>query len=100
VGGLTRARQVRELCETLGIGLTVEDTWGGDVVTAAVSHLAASTRPQSLFSVSFINDFVNEHVAGYRPRSQQAVGAPPDGPGLGLDVDLAALGEPLFGFEL
>ena len=41
LGGLTRARQIRELAETLGIRLTIEDTWGGDLVTAAVSHLAA-----------------------------------------------------------
>jgi cis-L-3-hydroxyproline dehydratase len=100
IGGLTRARQVRELCERLGIGLTIEDTWGGDVVTAAVSQLAASTHPQTLFSVSFINDFVNEHVAGYQPRSERSVGAAPEGPGLGIDVDLDALGEPLFGFAL
>jgi L-alanine-DL-glutamate epimerase-like enolase superfamily enzyme len=100
IGGLTRARQVRELCERLGIGLTIEDTWGGDIVTAAVSHLAASTHPQTLFSVSFINDFVNEHVAGYEPRSERSVGAAPAGAGLGIDVDLEQLGEPLFGFAL
>ena len=98
VGGLTRARQLRELCETLGIALTIEDTWGGDLATAAVSHLAASTRAEALFSVSFINDFVNEHVAGYEPRSQGAVGAAPRGPGLGLEVELEPLAEPLFSF--
>jgi cis-L-3-hydroxyproline dehydratase len=100
IGGLTRARVVRELCETLGIALTIEDTWGGDPATAAVSHLAASTRAEALFSVSFINDFVNEHVAGYRPRSEQATGAAPAGPGLGIDVDVEQLGRPLFGFAL
>jgi cis-L-3-hydroxyproline dehydratase len=98
LGGLTRARQLRDLCETLGIGVTIEDTWGGDPATAAVSHLAASTRSEALFSVSFINDFVNEHVAGYRPRSERSVGAAPNGPGLGIDVDLEQLGEPLFSF--
>ncbi|MHB8695877.1 MAG: mandelate racemase/muconate lactonizing enzyme family protein [Solirubrobacteraceae bacterium] len=96
VGGLTRARQLRELAETLGISLTIEDTWGGDVVTAAVAHLAASVRPELLFTVSFMNDWTNEHIAGYEPRSQHGVGAAPRGPGLGIDVDVAALGEPLF----
>jgi L-alanine-DL-glutamate epimerase-like enolase superfamily enzyme len=96
VGGLTRARQLRELCETLGIAMTIEDTWGGDVATAAVSHLAASTRSEALFSVSFINDFVNEHIAGHAPRSVSSVGSAPGGPGLGIDVDLEPLGEPLF----
>ncbi len=95
VGGLTRARLVRDLAETLGIGLTIEDTWGGDVVTAAVSHLAASTRPEALFTVSFMNDWTNEHVAGFAPRSVEGRGSAPAGPGLGIDVDLEALGEPL-----
>jgi L-alanine-DL-glutamate epimerase-like enolase superfamily enzyme len=95
VGGITRARQLRELAETLGVALTVEDTWGGDLVTAAVSHVAASTRPEALFTVSFMNDWTREHVAGYEPRSRGGVGAAPDGPGLGVEVDVERLGEPL-----
>ena len=87
---------MRELCESLGLALTIEDTWGGDLATAAVSHLAASTRPEALFTVSFMNDFVNEHIAGYEPRSRQAVGAAPAGPGLGIELDLERLGSPLF----
>jgi cis-L-3-hydroxyproline dehydratase len=96
VGGLTRARQIRDLAETLGIGLTIEDTWGGDIVSAAVSHLAASTSAEALFTVSFMNDWTNEHVAGYEPRSRAGVGSAPGGPGLGIDVDVERLGEPLF----
>jgi L-alanine-DL-glutamate epimerase-like enolase superfamily enzyme len=98
LGGLTRARQVRELAETLGIRLTIEDTWGGDLVTAAVSHLAASVRPDALFTVSFMNDWTNEHIAGYEPRSRNGVGAAPAGPGLGVEVDLDMLGAPLLRF--
>jgi len=96
VGGLTRARQMRELAETLGLRLTIEDTWGGDLVTAAVSHLAASVRPEALFTVSFMNDWTNEHIAGHEPRSHDGIGAAPRGPGLGVEVDLELLGEPLF----
>ena len=43
LGGLTRARQARDLCVSLGIAMTIEDTWGGDVATAAIAHLAHST---------------------------------------------------------
>jgi L-alanine-DL-glutamate epimerase-like enolase superfamily enzyme len=98
VGGLTRARQIRELAETLGVRLTIEDTWGGDLVTAAVSHLAASVRPDALFTASFMNDWTNEHIAGYEPRSRNGVGAAPAGPGLGVEVDVAMLGAPLCSF--
>jgi L-alanine-DL-glutamate epimerase-like enolase superfamily enzyme len=96
VGGLTAARLIRDLAQALGLRLTIEDTWGGDLVTAAVAHLAASTRPDALFSVSFMNDWTNEHVAGYQPRSSSGFGAAPMRPGLGVEVDVAALGEPLF----
>jgi L-alanine-DL-glutamate epimerase-like enolase superfamily enzyme len=95
VGGLTRARVIRDVAEALGLGVTVEDTWGGDVTTAAVSHLAASTSPAALFTVSFMNDWSREHIAGYQPRSDSGRGGAPPGPGLGVEVELALLGEPL-----
>ena len=43
-----------------------------------------------------MNDWTNEHVAGHQPRSSSGFGSAPTGPGLGVDVDAAALGEPLF----
>lgn len=76
--------------------MTVEDTWGGDIVSAASGHIAASTRAHALLSVSFMNDWTNEHVAGYQPRSKDGFGTVPSAPGLGLEIDVAALGEPLF----
>lgn len=96
VGGLTRAKLLRDLAVELGLRVTIEDAWGGDLVTAAVSHLAASTPPVTLFTVSFMNDWTNEHIAGYEPRSAAGSGSAPTRPGLGIDVDVAALGEPLF----
>jgi L-alanine-DL-glutamate epimerase-like enolase superfamily enzyme len=95
VGGLTKAKLMRDLAVELGLRVTVEDTWGGDLVTAAVSHLAASTPADTLFTVSFMNDWTNEHIAGHQPRSQAGFGSAPPGPGLGIDVDVSALGEPL-----
>ena len=69
VGGLSAARVIRDLCHALGVRATIEDTWGTDVVTAAVSHLAASTAPETLVHASFMNDWVSEYVAGHQPRS-------------------------------
>ena len=96
VGGLTNAKLIRDLAHRLGLRVTIEDTWGGDVTTAAISHLAASTPVETLFTVSFMNDWTNEHIAGYQPRSRDGVGSAPRGPGLGVEVDVSALGEPVF----
>ncbi|MDR7415405.1 MAG: mandelate racemase/muconate lactonizing enzyme family protein [Armatimonadota bacterium] len=90
-GGLTGSRLVRDLAQELGLSLIIEDTWGGDLVTAAASHLAASTRPEAFLAASFMNDWVLEHVAGHQPRSQGGFGAPPPGPGLGVEVDRSGL---------
>ncbi len=96
VGGLTRARAMRDTAIALGIRLTIEDSWGGDLVTAAVAHLAAATPADSLFAVSFMNDWAVEHIAGYKPRSRDGVGTVPTAPGLGIEVDDAMLGPRLF----
>jgi L-alanine-DL-glutamate epimerase-like enolase superfamily enzyme len=96
VGGLTKAKLMRDLAVELGLRVTIEDTWGGDIVTTAVSHLAASTPADSLFTVSFMNDWTNEHIAGHQPHSLDGFGSAPSGAGLGVEVDLAALAAPLF----
>ena len=95
VGGLTKARLLRDVCDELGIQVTIEDTWGGDIVSATSAHLAASTRARCLLTVSFMNDWTNEHVAGHQPRSVNGFGSVPAGPGLGIEVDPSRLGQPL-----
>jgi len=95
VGGLLPARLMRDTAVALGIRLMIEDSWGGDVVTAAVAHLAAGTPPDALFAVSYMNDWTMEHIAGYLPRSHGGFGPVPDGPGLGIEVDVSGLGAPL-----
>ena len=96
VGGLTKARLMRDAAVALGLTLTIEDSWGGDIVTATVAHLAAGVPSGSLFAASYMNDWTLEHVAGYQPRSRGGFGPVPDGIGLGLDVDVDRLGAPIF----
>ena len=99
VGGLGPARLMRDVGERLGMTVNIEDTWGGDLTTAAVSHLAASTGPDCLVMVSFMNDWTREHVAGHEPRSAGGWGAAPERPGLGVEVDESLLGAPLASFS-
>ena len=84
VGGLTRARLIRDLCVACGIAMTIEDTWGSDVATAAIAHLAHSTPPAALFSSTDFNSYVTVSTAEEAPK--RAIGhlAAPKGPGLGI----------------
>ncbi len=91
VGGLTQAARMRDLMQDMDMMISVEDTWGGDIVTAAVSHIAASTRPENFQNASFMNDWTDGHVAGYAPRSVNGRGSAPTGPGLGINVSTDGL---------
>lgn len=71
--------------------ISMEDTWGGDIVSAAVSHLAASTRPENFQNASFMNDWTDGHVADYNPRSIGGRGSAPTAPGLGITVQTQGL---------
>ncbi|TPJ18896.1 mandelate racemase [Mesorhizobium sp. B2-7-3] len=99
VGGITRAASMRDTAQNLGLHFNIEDIWGGDVSAAAVSHVAASSRPSHLLQTSFFNDWTDGHVAGYQPRVRNGRGAAPSGPGLGITVDRSMIGDPVASFK-
>lgn len=96
VGGITGALRMRNLATDLGMTICLEDVWGGDVTTAAVAHVAGSTRPDALLHASFFNDWTQEQITHNPPRSERGMGRAPTGAGLGVEVDLARIGSPLF----
>ena len=93
-GGLSAARRARDICYHLGVRMCVEDTWGSDITTAAVLHLAASTQPNWLMNTCDLSGYVGPRLAPDAPTRARGRIAPPDGPGLGITVDRAALGPP------
>lgn len=99
LGGITQAVMMRNSAQELGMHFCIEDVWGGDVTAAAVSHVAASANPENLLHSSFFNDWTNEHVAGYQPRTKNGRASAPTGPGLGITVDRAMLGAPVASFK-
>lgn len=95
LGGLGPSRRVRDLCCELGIAMTIEDSWGGDVATAAIVHLAHSTPEPLRFSATDFNSYVARSVAFDPPRREGGRIRAATGPGLGLEIDEAALGSPV-----
>jgi L-alanine-DL-glutamate epimerase-like enolase superfamily enzyme len=96
VGGLTKARQIRDLCVSLGIAMTIEDTWGGDITTAAIAHLAHSTPERFLFSSTDFNSYLTVAFADGAPTRKQGRLAASREPGLGVRPDMSLLGKPVF----
>lgn len=95
VGGLTRARQLRDLCVSRGLPMTIEDTWGGDIVTAAIAHLAQSTPEEFSFSATDFNSYGTVVMADDAPRRVQGTMKASDAPGLGVTPKPEVLGEPV-----
>lgn len=95
VGGLTKARRLRDLCVSLGIAMTIEDSWGGDIVTAAIAHLAHSTPERLRFSATDFNSYVTVSTASGAPQRKDGTMVAGTQPGLGLDLKRDSLGDPL-----
>jgi len=95
VGGLTKARQIRDLAVSLGIALTIEDTWGGDIITAAIAHLAHSTPPDYLFTATDFNSYVTVSNASGAPQRKDGRMAASSAPGLGVEPRWELLGKPV-----
>ena len=95
VGGLTKARQIRDLSVALGIPMTIEDSWGGDIVTAAIAHLAHSTPERFRFSATDFNSYVSVANATGAPQRHQGAMRASDRPGLGVDANRDVLGAPV-----
>jgi len=95
VGGITKARQIRDLCVALGIPMTIEDSWGGDIITAAIAHLAHSTPEAYRFSATDFNSYVTVSNASGAPQRIDGTMRASEQPGLGIEPNRDVLGEPV-----
>jgi len=95
LGGLTKLKQARDLCVDLGIAMTVEDSWGGDIVTAAIAALAHGTPPELLFSSTDFNSYVTTSIAENAPQRDRGRLRANETPGLGIAPRLEVLGKPV-----
>ena len=91
-GGLTKASLARDLCVKLGIAMTLEDSWGGDITTAAISHLAHSTPEKYLFTATDFNSYVTVSTAKGAPQRNNGRMTASKDPGLGIKPKMDVLG--------
>jgi len=94
-GGLTKAKLARDLCVELGVAMTIEDSWGGDIVTAAIAHFAHSTPTEFLFTSTDFNSYVTTSIADGAPQRTNGRMAASTTPGLGVRPKMEVLGAPV-----
>lgn len=101
VGGLTKAARIRDLARAAGWMILADEPQGADLATAGLVQLAATIDPERLLGVAY---FMGEDMKISYQRSAASTGPQlvdgrvqyVDSPGLGVQIDEAALGEPLF----
>jgi L-alanine-DL-glutamate epimerase-like enolase superfamily enzyme len=76
--------------------MTIEDSWGGDIITAAISHLAHSTPTELLFSSTDFNSYVTVSIANDAPQRNNRRLAASTAPGLGITPKMDVLGQAVF----
>ena len=94
-GGITKAALARDLCVKLGITMTLEDSWGGDITTAAIAHLAHSTPTDYLFTATDFNSYVTVSTADGAPQRNNGRMSASNNPGLGIKPKMNILGNPV-----
>lgn len=101
VGGLTRARRVRDVALSAGLKMGIMATGGSVVADTEVQHLAQSIPPEMRLGTWLCNEMLVEDTAPGRGSRNDGAGrtAAPDLPGLGVMPEIDLLGEPVAVYE-
>lgn len=96
VGGLTRARRLRDLALELGMGILIEDTGGSILADTAAAHLASTVPARSLIATWSCQELVTVDPApAAGARVVNGTMRAPDAPGIGVEPDPQVLGAPV-----
>ncbi len=91
-GGLTPARRQRDMASAAGMTLSVQDTVGSTIAFAALAHLGQTVPSRYLRCILDCRDMVTRQLATFDAPLHNGGVLAPDEPGLGITVDIEALG--------
>ena len=92
LGGLSKARRVRDFLVESRIPVVSEDTWGGQITSAAVAHFAASTPEEYLINSTDLMNYNTRNTGIGGPKTSSGKLYASDTPGLGVTPDWDSLG--------
>jgi len=94
LGGINAMATVRDICEARAIPHSLEDTWGGDIVSAAILHVAATVKPEMLEGVWTSGNYIDEHYETVNGiEVDNGYFDMPQGSGLGITPDESRIGQ-------
>ena len=99
LGGLQPMTTFRDICEVHNIPHTCDDSWGGDIIAAACTHIGATVSPRLSEGVWIAAPYIEGHydeANGIKVTDAHIV--LPKGYGLGILPDEAKFGAPIASF--
>jgi L-alanine-DL-glutamate epimerase-like enolase superfamily enzyme len=96
VGGITRARLIRDTAVEMGLAVTVEDTGGAEIDTAAMAHMSLSTPEGARLHTVDFHNWVSVSNATGLPACREGMMPAPTAPGLGIVPLEQALTTPIY----
>ena len=99
VGGLTKAKRIRDFCVETGIRMNIEETGGSVIADTGAVHLAQATPQTHLRATWLCHDMLTVDTATGGARNQGGKTYAPEVPGLGVEPKLDVLGEPIVIYE-
>ncbi|NOD92625.1 mandelate racemase [Ruegeria sp. HKCCD4884] len=100
LGGISKARRVRDYLVDNRIPVVSEDTWGGEITTSVVAHFAASTPPEYLQNTTDLMNYNTRSTGIGGPTAKDGKLFASDTPGLGVAPDFESLGAPVAEYTL
>ena len=95
LGGLMNMVTFRQMCDVFSLPHTCDDSWGGDIIAAACTHIGATVRPVLNEGVWLAEPYID---TPYDPAGGIKITGGhidvPDGAGLGITPDAALFGAP------
>ncbi|MCB2137348.1 MAG: mandelate racemase/muconate lactonizing enzyme family protein [Rhodobacteraceae bacterium] len=95
LGGLSKARRVRDFLIDNRFPVVSEDTWGGEITSAVVAHFATSTPEEYLQNTTDLMNYNTRSTGLGGPTTRDGRLIAPDAPGLGVTPDFVSLGTPV-----
>jgi L-alanine-DL-glutamate epimerase-like enolase superfamily enzyme len=95
VGGLTKARRIRDLCLATGLRMNIEETGGSALADTAAVHLAQATPASHRRATWLCHEMLTIDPVAGGARNRGGTATIPQAPGLGAAPDENTLGEPL-----
>ncbi len=99
VGGLTKARRLRDFCVATGIRMNIEETGGSVIADTAAVHLAHATPTSHRNATWLCHDMLTLNAAEGGARNKGGWSEAPVEPGLGVRPLPEVLGEPVAVYE-